>query len=77
MNQPTATQFESNVAGIPCLVRVDHFKLHPAGELTSYACFECAFTVLDRKGYKAPWLSAKLDRNEANRIREEIETRMT
>lgn len=76
MNQ-SAPLFQSNVQGIPCLVRVDHFKLHAAGELASYACFESAFTVLDRKGYKAPWLSAKLTREEADRIREEIEARMT
>lgn len=50
----------STVAGIPCFVAV--IELHTAssdGWARPQVCF--AFDILDRRGYPAPWLEAKLD----------------
>ncbi len=54
----------STVAGIPCLVGV--IELHTDtsdGWVRPQVCF--AFDILDRRGYPAPWLEAKLDHSVA------------
>ena len=55
---------QSTVAGIPCLVGV--IELHTDtsdGWARPQVCF--AFDILDRRGYPAPWLEAKLDHSVA------------
>lgn len=50
----------STVAGIPCLVGV--IELHTDtsdGWARAHTCF--TFDILDRRGYSASWLEAKLD----------------
>jgi hypothetical protein len=54
----------STVAGIPCIVGV--IELHTAssdGWARPQVCF--TFDILDRRGYPAPWLEAKLDHSVA------------
>ena len=53
---PNATIFTTRVAGIPCQCKVD-MQTVPA--ITDAQNFQ--FELLDRKGYKAPWLERKLD----------------
>jgi hypothetical protein len=50
----------STVAGIPCLVGViDLYTDTSDGWARPQVCF--SFDILDRRGYPAPWLEAKLD----------------
>lgn len=50
----------STVAGIPCIVAViELFTASSDGWARPQTCF--TFDILDRKGYPAPWLEAKLD----------------
>lgn len=60
--------FESVIQGIPCQIKVLHF--HPAQPMRVYGPefydadppedAELEYEVLDRKGYKANWLEAKI-----------------
>lgn len=69
-----SASIESTVAGIPCLVQIDHvFVQRPMGpsadsDLDCYGYAEVEFTVLDRNGRPAPWLSKKLTKQEIERI---------
>ena len=59
-------QFASNVCGIPCIIKVNHYFKHGG-------CYEeIEYSVLDRKGYPAAWLERKLTPKEHARITEEI-----
>ena len=69
----------STVAGIPCLIDYQVYgKYVPAKtDADPNSCYEAEypdvdFTVLDRKGYPAPWLEKKLTDDETNRIEHEI-----
>ena len=74
----SAPNIESTVAGIPCLVQIDRvFVQRPLGpsadsDLDCYGYAEVEFTVLDRRGRPAPWLSKKLTAPEIERIENEI-----
>ncbi len=79
-----AYQFASNVCGIPCIIRVDHYfkQLAWRGSVAAvhncpsdwdyYGYEEIDYSVLDRKGYPAAWLECKITPKEHNRITEEI-----
>ena len=75
-------KFESNVVGIPCIIHVTGFyQQEPLGrnaptDLDCYGYVEIDFEVLDRKGYKAKWLEAKLNEDEISRIEDEIVDKM-
>lgn len=69
---------ETQIAGIPCQVQVDHcFVQKPLGpdcdsDWDCYGYSEVEFTVLDRKGYPARWLEAKMSPEDSDRITDEI-----
>ena len=74
-------QFVSQVAGIPCIIRVEHYFKQAAWKGATWACDsemdyygyeEIAYAVLDRKGYPAAWLKRKLTPKEHARITKEI-----
>lgn len=61
-------KFPTRIKGIPCQVEVTNYYHEPA--YTSGLpenCYpedlEFEFTVLDRKGYEAPWLAKYVDSN--------------
>ena len=60
-------EFESRVAGIPCIIGVTHYvrvkgshSYNAASDMDYYGYTECDFVVLDRRGRPAPWLERKL-----------------
>lgn len=71
--------FESRVAGIPCQIEVTHYSEDRPMRVTGSGFGdadppepeEFLFTVLDRKGYPAPWLEQKLTATDASRIKRE------
>ena len=74
-------QFASNVCGIPCIIRVDHYFKQAAWRGSAHTCpsdmdyygyEEIEYSVLDRKGYPAAWLERKLTPKEHERITDEI-----
>ena len=65
----------THIKGIPCQIEVTSY--YPAWQGTYWTPpepEEIEFRVLDRKGYPAPWLEAKLDKDEIIRIEEEWKT---
>lgn len=62
---------QSTVAGIPCIVGVVGLYADTSdgwvGRRTTFR-----FKLLDRRGYPAPWLAAKLDAADEQRFIEEI-----
>ncbi len=70
---------ESTVAGIPCQVQIDHFVSVKgdsstwASDWDFYGYTEIEFTVCDRRGRAAPWLTNKLTADDKARIEQEIE----
>ena len=72
-------EFESRVAGIPCIIGVISYKsvkgsynYNAASDLDYYGYNDAEWEVLDRKGYKAAWLERKLTKSDINRIEAEI-----
>ncbi|WP_289101034.1 hypothetical protein [uncultured Marinobacter sp.] len=71
--------FESRVAGIPCQIEVTYYSEDRPMRVTGSGFGdadppepeEFEFTVLDRKGYPAPWLERKLTRDDYQRIKQE------
>jgi len=68
---------ETTVCGIPAQIGVVHFmEVKPSfrgdSDLDYYGYSECDWDVLDRKGYKAPWLEKKLTDKERDRIEDKI-----
>jgi len=70
---------ESRVAGIPCLIQIDRcmvvsgsYDYNAASDFDYYGYKEIEFTVLDRKGYPAPWLERKLTDDDTDRIENQI-----
>ena len=58
---------EFRISGIPCLLGIQHFNqvqgshsYNAASDVDYYGYTECDFDVLDRKGYRAKWLEAKM-----------------
>lgn len=74
----TPANIESTVAGIPCLVQIDHvFIQRPLGpsadsDLDCYGYAEVEFTVLDRRGRPAPWLEKKMTASDKARVEADI-----
>ena len=71
------TKINSTIKGIPCIISVTYCKhyngsLNASSDLDYYGFTEIKFDVLDRKGYKAPWLERKLTDDEIERIEREI-----
>lgn len=68
----------TNIAGIPCQVNVTYFHKQPAlgpmcdSDWDCYGYTDIEFDVLDRKGYKAPWLERKMTLADKQRIDEEL-----
>mgnify|MGYP001097107250 CR=1 FL=1 len=67
---------ESTVKSIPCKIRVDdYYKVKGSYSYNAPSDFdyrgyeEINYTVLDRKGYEAPWLEKKIDELEDERIK--------
>lgn len=83
-NQPMPKQsidLQATISGIPCGIHVDHFVHVPPSKLAPHQCdsaddyygyTEADFTVLDRKGYPAPWLEAKLTSDDEETIKNQI-----
>lgn len=73
-------EFPTKVAGIPCLCDVVYYapshEAHIAGLPEN--CYpseptEFEFRLLDRRGYKAPWLERKLTDEDEERLLNEYE----
>ena len=66
--------FETTVSGIPCGIRIDNFfyqKPQPWNDASDWDCeggCEIEFSVLDLKGYEAPWIQKKLTPSDILRI---------
>ena len=74
MEKRTQYDFESHVAGIPCKVRVTYSTPYIPESFNGPAeggDFE--FELLDRKGYRAKWLEAKLTDDDYWRLQDEYE----
>lgn len=74
MGKRTQYDFESHVAGIPCKVRVTYSTPYIPESFNGPAeggDFE--FELLDRKGYRAKWLEAKLTDDDYWRLQDEYE----
>ena len=73
------TKINSTIKGIPCIINVTYYhhckgsqSYNAPSDLDYYGFTEIEFDVLDRKGYKAPWLERKLTEDEIERIEREI-----
>ena len=74
-------EFEFRVSGIPCIVSVEEYSYTPPYRGSVYSCDsdidwygdeEIYYSILDRKGYAAPWLEKKITDSEDENIREAI-----
>jgi hypothetical protein len=70
---------ETRIAGIPCKVRVDScviqkgsYSYNAPSDWDYYGYQEIEFTVCDRRGREAPWLSRKMTDKDIARIEQEI-----
>ena len=64
--------FESHVQGIPCKVRVTYATPYvPASWNSPEESGEFEFELLDRKGYRAKWLEAKVTEADVDRLEKE------
>ena len=64
--------FESQVQGIPCKVRVTYAtKYVPASWDSPEESGEFEFDLLDRKGYRAKWLEKKVTEKDVERLERE------
>ena len=68
----SAYDFESTVAGIPCLVNVVYAtKYIPASWNGPAEGGDFEFNLLDRKGYRARWLEKKVTEKDVERLERE------
>ena len=69
----------ARVAGIPCLIQVDHyFVQRPLGRYCDsrddcYGYTDIDYTICDRKGRPAPWLEKKATKKDHDEIIKRIE----
>ena len=64
--------FESHVQGIPCKVRVTYATPYvPASWDAPAEGGDFEFELLDRKGYRAKWLEAKVTEADVERLEKE------
>lgn len=77
--------FQHTISGIPCQIFIFDVTFIPASNLSPHQCasdidyygdFDCDFTVLDRKGYKADWLAKKLSSQDILDIKEIAEKKI-
>lgn len=62
----------TQIHGIPCQIKVtDYYPGFRGSWWEPPEPEEITFQVLDRKGYPAPWLEAKLDEDDILRIEQE------
>jgi hypothetical protein len=68
---------EARVAGIPCIIRVDHLRIvtgsynyNAPSDWDYYGYEEVEYTICDRRGRPAPWL----ERKATDRDHDEIKT---
>lgn len=73
-------EFDTKVAGIPCICRVDHYRPAVPDRLTGRwedaeqgSDEEFEFSILDRRGRPAAWLERKLTDKDRERLAEEWE----
>lgn len=72
-----ANAFEASIAGIPCLIEIEHYLDVPPNPNCwdsaddYYGYTEIEWKVYDRKGYPAAWLERKIN----DVIRDEIDTK--
>lgn len=71
---------ECRIQGIPCLIDVGHyekvrgsFRWDEVSDLDYRGYIDCEYTVYDRKGYRAPWLEAKITEDDDDAIIAAIE----
>lgn len=57
-------EFKSRIDGIPCRV-IANISYYPEFEPK-----DISLTILDRKGYPAPWLGAKLTNRDKDKLEE-------
>lgn len=71
-------EIDTHVSGIPCGIRVDQLDGQtgdPGNDASDWdhdGWCDIEFTVLDRQGYPAPWLQAKMTAADLARIEGEI-----
>jgi hypothetical protein len=71
-------QFESRVAGIPCIISVTQIRVFKGegysapSDLNARGWVESTFKVLDRRGRPAAWLERKLTDKTTQAINEMI-----
>ena len=78
-------EFETKIAGIPCVCRVIDWTPYREMKVTGSGMGDCdppeyeefEFEILDRKGYKASWLMAKLTAEDKDRLLEELHIEQT
>ena len=72
------SEIDTRISGIPCGIRVDRVdgqdgdSSNDASDWDHNGYADIEFTVLDSKGYPAPWLQAKLTDEEIADIENEI-----
>lgn len=77
--------FDTKVAGIPCQCKVESYSPYRPMRVTGSGMGDCdppeyeefEFSILDRKGYPAPWLEKKLKREDSERLLEELHIEQT
>lgn len=72
-------EIEHRVCGIPCLIGVlsydsvkGSFSYNAASDLDYHGYSDSDWEILDRKGYRAKWLDAKMDSDEIAMVEERI-----
>lgn len=72
-------EIDFRLSGIPCIIGVTYYNktkgsysYDAPSDWDYYGYTECDWEVLDRKGYKAPWLERKLTDNIRSDIDEKI-----
>lgn len=79
-------EFEFRVSGIPCIISVDEYFYQAPYKGSRWSCDsdvdwygdeEIYYSVLDRKGYPAPWLEKKISSSDDDSIKEAIRNRFS
>lgn len=74
--------FATTIAGIPCQIKVTSYEVQKPipnadSDWDHQGYYEMDFQVLDRGGYSASWLEAKMSEDDRHRIEEEALKRMS
>ena len=74
-----ASYIQTTISGIPCRAVVDTYHVTKGTYSRQaetpdeyYGASEIEFTICDRKGYDAPWLTRKMTSDDVSRIEQEI-----